>query len=115
MGFPLDFHGFHHFHGIFLGFSLGISLGISHGFFGPQKDLKLTVHGEMDIAYRGEIRTPSRCGRMDQCVAFGRTVPRRGHFWGQRAARFKGKSMGKPWEIPGEDGETMGKKGETMG
>lgn len=37
-------------------------------------DLKLTVHGEMDIAYRGEIQTPSRCGRMDQCVAFGRAV-----------------------------------------
>lgn len=37
-------------------------------------DLKLTVHGEMDIAYRGEINTPSRCGRLDQCVAFGRTV-----------------------------------------
>ncbi|CAJ1403649.1 unnamed protein product [Effrenium voratum] len=37
-------------------------------------DLKLTVHGEMDMAYRGEINTPSRCGRMDQCVAFGRAV-----------------------------------------
>jgi len=37
-------------------------------------DLKLTVHGEMDIAYRGEINTPSRCGRLDQCVAFGQTV-----------------------------------------
>jgi len=39
-------------------------------------DLKLTVHGEMDIAYRGEINTPSRCGRLDQCVAFGRAVTR---------------------------------------
>lgn len=37
-------------------------------------DLKLTVHGEMDIAYRGEIQTPSRCGRLDQCVAFGQCV-----------------------------------------
>ncbi|CAE8602688.1 unnamed protein product, partial [Polarella glacialis] len=37
-------------------------------------DLKLTVHGEMDIAYRGEINTPSRCGRLDQCVAFGQAV-----------------------------------------
>ncbi|CAE7359896.1 galK [Symbiodinium necroappetens] len=37
-------------------------------------DLKLTTHGEMDIAYRGEINTPSRCGRLDQCVAFGRRV-----------------------------------------
>eukprot|EP00475_Leptophrys_vorax_P022506 TRINITY_DN3065_c0_g1_i5.p1 TRINITY_DN3065_c0_g1~~TRINITY_DN3065_c0_g1_i5.p1 ORF type:complete len:578 (-),score=150.02 TRINITY_DN3065_c0_g1_i5:1565-3298(-) len=34
-------------------------------------DLKLTVQGEMDIAYHGEVRTPSRCGRMDQCCAFG--------------------------------------------
>lgn len=39
-------------------------------------DLKLTVHGEMDIAYRGEINTPSRCGRLDQCVAFGQRVTR---------------------------------------
>eukprot|EP00929_Paragymnodinium_shiwhaense_P101365 TRINITY_DN64388_c0_g1_i2.p1 TRINITY_DN64388_c0_g1~~TRINITY_DN64388_c0_g1_i2.p1 ORF type:complete len:552 (-),score=107.33 TRINITY_DN64388_c0_g1_i2:37-1692(-) len=37
-------------------------------------DLKLTVHGEMDMAYRGEINTPSRCGRLDQCVAFGQCV-----------------------------------------
>ena len=34
-------------------------------------DLKLTVRGEMDLAYQGEITTPSRCGRMDQCCAFG--------------------------------------------
>jgi UTP-glucose-1-phosphate uridylyltransferase/mevalonate kinase len=34
-------------------------------------DLKLTVRGEMDLAYRGEITTPSRCGRMDQGCAFG--------------------------------------------
>ena len=34
-------------------------------------DLKLTIQGEMDIAYHGEITTPSRCGRMDQCCAFG--------------------------------------------
>lgn len=33
--------------------------------------LKLTVRGEMDIAYQGEISTPSKCGRMDQCCAFG--------------------------------------------
>jgi len=37
-------------------------------------DLKLTIRGEMDIAYRGEINTPSRCGRMDQCCAFGQSV-----------------------------------------
>ncbi len=34
-------------------------------------DLKLTVRGEMEIAYMGEITTPSRCGRMDQGCAFG--------------------------------------------
>ena len=34
-------------------------------------DLKLTVRGEMDLAYHGEITTPSACGRMDQCCAFG--------------------------------------------
>jgi len=35
-------------------------------------DLKMTVRGEMEIAYRGELTTPSRCGRMDQGCAFGR-------------------------------------------
>lgn len=34
-------------------------------------DLKMTVRGEMDCAYRGEITTPSRCGRMDQGCAYG--------------------------------------------
>jgi UTP-glucose-1-phosphate uridylyltransferase/mevalonate kinase len=34
-------------------------------------DLKLTVRGEMELAYMGEITTPSRCGRMDQGCAFG--------------------------------------------
>jgi UTP-glucose-1-phosphate uridylyltransferase/mevalonate kinase len=34
-------------------------------------DLRLTVRGEMDLAYRGEITTPSRCGRMDQGCAYG--------------------------------------------
>jgi len=34
-------------------------------------DLKLTVRGEMEYAYQGEITTPSRCGRMDQGCAFG--------------------------------------------
>ncbi|HOX37327.1 MAG TPA: sugar phosphate nucleotidyltransferase [Candidatus Brocadiia bacterium] len=37
-------------------------------------DLKMTVRGEMEIAYRGEIATPSRCGRMDQGCAYG-SVP----------------------------------------
>lgn len=34
-------------------------------------DLKMTVRGEMECAYVGEILTPSRCGRMDQGCAFG--------------------------------------------
>ncbi len=35
-------------------------------------DLKLTTRGEMELAYQGEIATPSRCGRMDQGCAFGK-------------------------------------------
>jgi galactokinase len=35
-------------------------------------DLNLTTRGEMELAYQGEITTPSRCGRMDQGCAFGR-------------------------------------------
>ncbi len=34
-------------------------------------DLRLTTRGEMELAYNGEITTPSRCGRMDQGCAFG--------------------------------------------
>lgn len=34
-------------------------------------DLKMTTRGEMEMAYQGEITTPSRCGRMDQGCAFG--------------------------------------------
>jgi UTP-glucose-1-phosphate uridylyltransferase/mevalonate kinase len=34
-------------------------------------DLKMTVRGEMEYAYRGEIATPSRCGRLDQGCAYG--------------------------------------------
>jgi len=34
-------------------------------------DLKMTVRGEMEYAYRGEITTPSRCGRLDQGCAYG--------------------------------------------
>lgn len=34
-------------------------------------DLKLTVQGEMEIAYVGEVTTPSRCGRLDQGCAYG--------------------------------------------
>ncbi len=33
--------------------------------------LKLTLRGEMELAYQGEITTPSRCGRLDQSCAYG--------------------------------------------
>jgi UTP-glucose-1-phosphate uridylyltransferase/mevalonate kinase len=33
-------------------------------------DLKMTIRGEMEYAYLGEITTPSRCGRMDQGCAY---------------------------------------------
>ena len=33
--------------------------------------LGLTIRDEMELAYQGEITTPSRCGRMDQGCAFG--------------------------------------------
>ena len=46
-------------------------------------DLKLTVRGEMDLAYNGEITTPSQCGRLDQCCAFG-TRPVLMRFDGER-------------------------------
>jgi len=41
--------------------------------FNQLYDLKLTKRGEMEIAYQGEILTPSRCGRMDQACAYGNT------------------------------------------
>lgn len=34
-------------------------------------NLHLSTLDEMNIAYLGEIKTPSRCGRMDQACAFG--------------------------------------------
>jgi UTP-glucose-1-phosphate uridylyltransferase/mevalonate kinase len=37
-------------------------------------ELNLSIRGEMDIAFKGEQRTRSRCGRLDQACAFG-TVP----------------------------------------
>ena len=33
--------------------------------------LKMNVKGEMQAAFRGEQRTPSRCGRLDQACAYG--------------------------------------------
>ncbi|MEI8243286.1 MAG: sugar phosphate nucleotidyltransferase [bacterium] len=46
-------------------------------------DLKLTVRGEMELAYLGEITTPSRCGRLDQGCAYGQR-PILMHFDGDR-------------------------------
>ena len=34
-------------------------------------DLQISIRGEMEAAYRGEIMTPSRCGRLDQACAYG--------------------------------------------
>lgn len=34
-------------------------------------NLKMNVQGEMQAAFRGEQRTPSRCGRLDQACAYG--------------------------------------------
>jgi len=39
--------------------------------FNKLYDLKMTTRGEMEAAFQGELRTPSRCGRMDQGCAFG--------------------------------------------
>lgn len=35
--------------------------------------LAYTVRDEMELAYQGEVATPSQCGRMDQACAYGRT------------------------------------------
>jgi len=39
--------------------------------FNQLYQLHFTQRGEMELAYQGEITTPSRCGRMDQGCAFG--------------------------------------------
>lgn len=39
--------------------------------FNRMYDLHMSVKGEMQVAYYGEQRTPSRCGRLDQACAFG--------------------------------------------
>jgi len=40
--------------------------------FNKLYNLHLNTIGEMNIAYMGELRTPSRCGRLDQACAFGK-------------------------------------------
>jgi UTP-glucose-1-phosphate uridylyltransferase/mevalonate kinase len=39
--------------------------------FNRTYDLKMTIRGEMEHAYHGEISTLSRCGRLDQGCAYG--------------------------------------------
>ena len=39
--------------------------------FNQLYDLKMNIKGEMQAAFRGEQRTPSRCGRLDQACAYG--------------------------------------------
>lgn len=39
--------------------------------FNQLYNLNLNIMGEMNIAYWGELRTSSRCGRLDQACAFG--------------------------------------------
>ena len=39
--------------------------------FNQLYNLKMNINGEMQAAYRGEQRTPSRCGRLDQACAYG--------------------------------------------
>jgi UTP-glucose-1-phosphate uridylyltransferase/mevalonate kinase len=39
--------------------------------FNTLYNLQMTVRSEMEAAYRGEIMTPSRCGRLDQACAYG--------------------------------------------
>jgi galactokinase len=41
--------------------------------FNQLYDLNLDIREEMELAYLGEIRTGSQCGRMDQACAYGKT------------------------------------------
>ena len=50
--------------------SAAISVLIARA-FNKIYNLKMTIRGEMEYAYLGEITTPSRCGRMDQGCAYG--------------------------------------------
>ncbi|MCR5675533.1 MAG: hypothetical protein K6G16_07490 [Lachnospiraceae bacterium] len=39
--------------------------------FNQLYQLRMNTKGEMQVAFRGEQRTPSRCGRLDQACAYG--------------------------------------------
>lgn len=53
-----------------LGSSAAICVLIARA-FNRVYDLNMTIRDEMELAYQGEITTPSRCGRMDQGCAYG--------------------------------------------
>jgi galactokinase len=59
--------------------------------------LGMTTEEIMHVAYEGEVLTPSKCGKMDQCVAFGRACVN---------MRFHGGKM-KCEPIPIPDGVTF--------
>lgn len=42
--------------------------------FNSKYSLGLSNEELMEVAYKGEMLTPSRCGRMDQCVVMGRNA-----------------------------------------
>lgn len=39
--------------------------------FASVYNVEIDINKQMEIAYSGEMYTPSKCGRMDQCVAMG--------------------------------------------
>lgn len=51
--------------------SAAVCVAVARG-FNRAYGLQLSTRGEMECAYQGERLTPSLCGRMDQCGAFGR-------------------------------------------
>lgn len=64
--------------------------------FSRMYDLKMTIRGEMEYAYQGELATPSRCGRMDQGCAYGnRPVVMRydGEFMGVESIFLRGSPL----------------------
>lgn len=69
-GLCIDFHTATLPHGKGLSSSAAVCVLVARA-FNQAYGMQLTVRGEMELAYQGEIATPSRCGRMDQCVAFG--------------------------------------------
>jgi len=72
IGLKLDVHG----RSIPLGKGLSSSAAIcvlTARAFNLIHDLQLSIRDEMELAYRGELTTGSRCGRMDQVCAYGNT------------------------------------------